>query len=83
MPNEKDSEEVIYLPFIPHCAVIEGSDTWYGRSLVSICFDPYAAIVADREQIVDDFETVVAGGVINGRNVSDRGVFGRRVVFEE
>jgi hypothetical protein len=39
--------------------------------------------VPDGEQVVDDFEAVGFGGVVDGGYVADLGVFGCGVVFEE
>ena len=39
--------------------------------------------MADGEQVVDDLETLVAGGVVYGGDVGDLGELGGGVVFEE
>lgn len=39
--------------------------------------------MADGEQVVDDFEALVAGGVVDGGDVADLGELGGGVVFEE
>lgn len=39
--------------------------------------------MSDGEQVIDDFEAGIAGGVIDGGDVADLGEFGCRVVLEE
>ena len=39
--------------------------------------------MADREEVVDDFEALIAGRVVDGGDIHDGGKFGSGVVFEE
>jgi len=81
--DEEDTEHVVDLTLVPVGTVVETCDGWYGRCLVGIGLHANARVVADREQVVDDLETLVAGRVVDGGDVADLGVLGGGVVFEE
>lgn len=81
--DEEDAEHVVDLALVPVGAVVEACDGWDWRGLVGVGLDADAAVVAHREQVVDDFEALVAGRVVDGGDVADLGEFGGGVVFEE
>lgn len=81
--REEHTEEVVYLTLVPVGTVVEGCDGWHGRRLVGVGLDADARVVANGEQVVDDLEALVAGGVVDGGDVADLGELGGGVVFEE
>lgn len=81
--REEHTEEVVYLTLVPVGTVVEGCDGWHGGGLVGVGLDANARVVANGEQVVDDLEALVAGGVVDGGDVADLGELGGGVVFEE
>ena len=83
MSDEKHTEQIIHLALVPVGAVVEAADGGHGGGFVGVGLDADAGVVAHREQVVDDFEAVGAGRVVDGGDVGDLGEFGGGVVFEE
>ena len=83
MIDKKHTKKVKHLALIPVCAVVESAKRRDGRGFVGVGFDADAGVVADAEEIVDDFEARVPRGVVDGGDVADLGEFGGGVVFEE
>lgn len=69
MTNEEDSEEVIDLTLVPVRAVIETAETGNGGSLVGVGLNANAGVVAYGKEVVDDFETLIAGREVDGGNI--------------
>lgn len=80
---EEDAEQIIHFPLVPIRAVIQMRDGRHGGGFIRIGLHADAAIVAHRQQIVDDFEAVGAGRVVDAGDVGDHGVFGGGVGFQE
>lgn len=83
VPHKKHPKQIIHFPLIPVGAVVEVADGGHGGGFVGVGFDADAGVVAHGEEVVDDFEAGVAGGVVDGGDVGDLGEFGGGVVFEE
>lgn len=83
MVDEEDTEEIVDFTLVPVGAVVERCDGRDGRGLVRVGLHPDARVVTDGQHVVDDLETLVAGGVVYGGDVGDLGELGGGVVFEE
>lgn len=83
MSHEEHSEQIVDFTLIPIGAIVERSDRRHRRSFVGISLDTDACIVSDGEEVVDDFESSVAGGIVHGSDVAYLGELGSGVVFEE
>lgn len=83
MSDEENAKEVIDFPLVPVRAVIERGYRWDGRRLIRIRLYPYPTVVPDGQEVINDFEPLGSGRVIDGGDIDDHGVFGRGVVFEK
>ena len=83
MPYEEHTKEVVDFALVPVGAVVEAADGGHGGGFVGVGFDADAGVVAHGEEVVDDFEALVAGRVVDGGDVGNLGEFGGGVVFEE
>lgn len=81
--NEKDTEQIVDFAFVPVGAIVEVTQRWNGGGLVSVGLDPQARVVADGEHVVDNLETLVLSGVVDGGDVGNLGVLGGGVVLQE
>ena len=81
--DEEDTEQIVDLTLVPVGAIVEIAEGGHRSGLVGIGLDPQARVVADGEHVVDNLEALVLGGVVDGGDVGDLGVFGGRVVLEE
>merc|ERR1711977_278396 len=81
--DEEDTEEIVDFTLVPVGTVVEGCDGWDGSGLVRVGLHPDTRVVTDRQHVVDDLETLVAGRVVYGGDVGDLGELGGGVVFEE
>jgi hypothetical protein len=81
--NEEDTEQIVDLTFVPVGTVVETAKRRNGSGLVGVGLDADTGVVADGEHVVDDLETLVAGGVIDSGDVADLGELGGGVVLEE
>lgn len=81
--GEEDAKQIIHLALVPIGPVIQMRDGWDGGGFIRIGLDADATVVAHGEEVVDDFEAVGAGGVVDAGDVGDHGVFGRGVGFQE
>jgi hypothetical protein len=81
--RKEDAEEIVDFAFIPVCAVVEGGYAGDRGGFVGVGFHAETGVVSDGEEVVDYFEAVVFGGVVDRGYVGDLGVFGCGVVFEE
>lgn len=81
--SEEHTIHIIHLTLVPQRTLIQARHTGYGGRLVRVGLDADPRVVADTEQVVDDFEAVVLRREVNGGDVGDLGVFGRGVVFQE
>lgn len=85
MTSKEDAVEVIHFSLVPVGAIEQAGDAGNRGRLVGIGLDPNTGVVSDREQIVDDLESVLARGVVgcgDGANLSELGgsvVFGKLV----
>lgn len=83
MIHKKHPKQIVDFAFVPVRAVVEVAEGGDGGGFVGVGFDADPAVVADAEEVVDDFEAGVARGVVDGGDVGDLGEFGGGVVFEE
>jgi hypothetical protein len=81
--RKEDAEEIVDFAFIPVRAVVETGNGGHGCSFIRVCFHAQTRVVPDGEDVVDYFEAVMFGGVVDGGYVGDLGVFGGGVIFEE
>ena len=82
MSHKEYAEQIIHLPLIPVRAVVEIADGRDRRRFISVRLHADAGVVPDAEEVVDDFEAVVAGRVVDGGDVADLGELGGGVEFE-
>lgn len=82
MTSKEDTVKVVHLSLVPVGAVKKSSDTGNRRGLVGVCLDTDSGVVADRKKVVDNFETVLARGVIGSSNCADLGELGSGVVYQ-
>ena len=82
MSHEEYTEQIIHLPLVPVCSIEKVTDGRDGRRLVSVSLHADSSIVPDAEEVVDDFEAVVAGRVVDGGDVTDLGELGGGMEFE-
>ena len=83
MVDEEYAKQVIHLSLVPVGAVVEVRDGGHGGCFVGVRLDADSRVVPHAEEVVNDFEAVVAGGIVDGGEVGDHGEFGRGVQFEE
>jgi hypothetical protein len=78
--DEEDAEQVVDLALVPVGAIIERGDAGDGGDLVGVGLDADAGVVADAEEVVDDLEALVAGGIVGGRDGAALGELGSGVI---
>jgi len=81
--SKEDTVKVVHLSLVPVGTVKQSGDTGDGRSLIGVGLDADSGVVADREKVVDNFESVFARGVIGSSNCADLGELSSSVVLEE
>lgn len=81
MANEEDAEHVVGLALVPVGAGEETCDAGNRRGLVGVGLDSEPGVVANAKEIVDDFEALVAGGEVDGRDGADLSELGGGVVY--
>lgn len=81
--NEEDSEKVIDFSLVPVCAIVQATDAGNGTGFIGIGLDANAGVVTDTQQVVDDFEALVPGRVVDGGDVGDLGEFSGGVIFQK
>ena len=82
MSHEEHAKQIIHLPLVPVRAVEEVTDGRDGRRFIRVSLHADPSIVPDAEEVVDDFEAVVAGRVVDGGDVADLGELGGSMEFE-
>ena len=80
MADEEDAEQVVHLALVPVGAREKAGDAGNGGGLVGVGLDADAGVVPDAEEVVDDLETLVPRGVVDGRDGGDLGELGGRVI---
>lgn len=80
---EEDTKQIPDLTLVPVCTVVERSDRRDRGGLVGVRLDADARVVAHREHVVDDFESLAASGEVDCGDVAHLSEFGGCVVFEE
>ena len=83
MSCEEDAKEVVHFTLVPVRAVVKVGDGGHWSCFVRVCLDSDTGVVSHGEKVVNDFEALRAGRVIDGGDVGDHGVFGCRVELEE
>lgn len=81
--TEEDTKQIPYLTLVPVCAIVEPGDGRDRSGLIGVRLYADARVVADGEEVVDDFEALAAGGVVDGGDVADLGKLGGSVVLEK
>jgi hypothetical protein len=79
--GEEDTKEIVDLTLVPVGTIKQASDTWDGRSLIGVGLDTDSGVVADRKELVDDLEAVLAGREIGSSDGGDLGELGGGVVW--
>lgn len=69
--GEEDTVKVVHLSLVPVGTVKESGDTGNGRGLIGVGLDTDSGVVTNREKIVDDFESVLARGVVGSSDCAD------------
>lgn len=83
MTGEENAKHVVHFTLVPQSAIEKTGHTGDGLSLVAVCLDADTGVVADAEHVVDDLESLVAGGIVDRSNIGDLCVLGGGVVLEE
>ena len=83
MASEENTIQIVDLTLVPVGAIEEAGDARNGGSLVGVGLDADSGVVSDGEKVVDDLETVLAGGVVGGCNSADLGELSGSVIFRE
>lgn len=65
MTDEENSEEIVDFTLIPVGAIVKTSDARNGRGFIGVGLDTNARVVAHGKEVVDNFETLIAGGKVN------------------
>lgn len=78
-----NSKQIISLSLIPICSIVQVTDRRNGGGLVGVGLDTDTGVVLNGQQVVDNLETLVAGGVVDSRNVRHLGELRRGVVLQE
>lgn len=81
--GEEHTEHVVHLTLVPQSTLEETSHTGHGGGLIRVGLDTDTGVVANAEQVVDDFKALVAGGEVDTRDIGDLGELGGSVVLEE
>lgn len=71
MTGEEDTVQVVHLSLVPVGTVKESGDTGDRRGLIGVGLDTDSGVVTDREKVVDDFESVLARGVVGSSDCAD------------
>jgi len=50
-------------------AIIQMTNRWHGGGFVRVGFDLNSGVVTDREEVVNNFEAKLEGGVVDAGNV--------------
>jgi hypothetical protein len=79
--SKEDTVKVVHLSLVPVGTVKQAGDTGDRRSLVGVGLDTNSGVVADRKKVVDNFETVLARGVVGSSNCADLGELGSSIVY--
>jgi len=80
--SKEDTVKVVHLSLVPVGTVKQSGDTGDRRSLIGVGLDADSGVVADREKVVDNFESVFARGVIGSSNCADLGELSSSVVCQ-
>lgn len=83
MSNEEDTEQIVDLTLVPVGTVVESCDRWDWLGLVRVGLDSYPGVVAHREQVINDLESLVAAWKIDSGDIGDGGELSSCVVPEE
>jgi len=81
--GKEDTEKVVHLSFVPVGTIKKSGNTGDGRSLIGIGLNTDSRVVTDRKEVVDDFETVLARGVIRSSDSANLGELSGSVVFKK
>jgi len=83
MSNEEYAEKVVYFSLIPIRSIIQIAYARNRGGFVGICLDSYARIVPDAEHVVDHFEALVLGRIVDSGDITDLGELCSSVILEE
>ena len=83
MSSEEYTEHVVDLTLVPQGAFKQTGQTGHGAGLIGVGLDSDAGVVTNAKKVVDDFETLVTGWVVDGGDIGDGGEFSRGMVFEK
>lgn len=79
--GKEDTKEIVDLTLIPVGSIVQAGNTGDGGSFISVRLDSDAGVVADREQVVDDFKALVSGWVIGGSDGAELRELGSSVIY--
>ena len=80
--DEEDTVQVVNLTLVPIGTTEQTGNARHGRGLVRIGLYSNAGVVSDREHVIDNLETLVAGGIVGGGNRAALSEFGGGVVLK-
>ena len=78
--NEEDTEQIVDLTLVPVGTVVESCDRWDWLGLVRVGLDSYPGVVAHREQVINDLESLVAAWKVDSGDIGDGGELGSCVI---
>lgn len=82
MTGKEDTKEIVHFSLVPVGTVEKTRDAGNGRGFVGVGLDTDARVVADREEVVDNFKTVLSGRVVGSSDGADLGELGSGVVWD-
>lgn len=71
MTGEEDTVKVVHLSLVPVGTVKKSGDTGNGRGLIGVGLDTDSGVMTNREKVVDDFESVLARGVVGSSDCAN------------
>lgn len=81
MAGKEDTKEIVDLTLVPVGSVVQAGDAGDGGGLIGVRLDSDAGVMADGEQVVDDFKALVSGWVIGGSDGAELRELGSSVVY--
>lgn len=83
MSNEEDTEQIVDLTLVPVGTVVESCDRWDWLGLVRVGLDSYPGVMAHREQVINDLESLIPAWKVDSGDIGDGGELSSCVVPAE
>ena len=69
MSHEENTKQIMCLPLKPVSTIVEVANRWHRGGFVRVGLNPNSGVVADREEVVNDLEAELAGGVVDTSDI--------------